>query len=103
MSTSDADSFIERVLDDQEFAERLNSVRDDEAAVQAIMREAGFVATADEVRTSFLERASEFLDEEQLALIAGGLTDDQANGIMVGSIFGGMAIAMGASAAAAAA
>jgi hypothetical protein len=50
-----------------------------------------------------LERCGEYLNEEQLAAVAGGLTPDQTTGVMVGAIAAGMAITITASAAAAAA
>lgn len=103
MSNESAEAFFDRLSTDEAFAEELAAVRTDPAAVQALISEAGFAVDPAEVRDVFLEQFGDQLTEEQLAAVAGGLSSDAANGIMVGSIAGAMVITGVAAGAAAAA
>jgi predicted ribosomally synthesized peptide with nif11-like leader len=103
MTESAAQALIERMLSDEAFAGRIDAVKHDATAVRAIIAEAGYDVTPDEMREAFLEHFGDQLDEEQLALIAGGLTDDETNGLMVGGVLAGMVVAASAASAAAAA
>ena len=95
MSVEQAEAFMDRVESDEAFAAELESLKDDQAAVQAAVVAAGFDATPDEIRDAFADRFGSQLTEEQLAAIAGGL-DDQTIGLIIAA----PAIAYGAAAAA---
>ena len=73
MSVEQAEAFINRVESDEAFAAELESLKDDQAAVQAAIVAAGFDATPDEIRDAFVDRFGDQLTEEQLAAIAGGI------------------------------
>ena len=73
MSVEQAEAFMDRVESDEAFATELESLKDDQAAVQAAVVAAGFDATPDEIRDAFVDRFGDELTEEQLAAIAGGL------------------------------
>ena len=73
MSVEQAEAFMNRVESDEAFAAELESLKDDQAAVQAAVVAAGFDATPDEIRDAFVDRFCDELTEEQLAAIAGGL------------------------------
>ena len=75
MSVEQAEAFMNRVESDEAFAAELESLKDDQAAVQAAVVAAGFDATPDEIRDAFVDRFGDELTEEQLAAIAGGLED----------------------------
>ena len=77
MSVEQAEAFMDRVESDEAFAAELESLKDDQAAVQAAVVAAGFDATPDEIRDAFADRFGDQLTEEQLATIAGGLDDWQ--------------------------
>jgi len=77
MSVEQAEAFMDRVESDEAFAAELDSLKDDQAAVQAAVVAAGFDATPDEIRDAFVDRFGDQLTEEQLAAIAGGLEDWQ--------------------------
>ena len=72
MSIQQAEAFVARVQQDPDFAERLFALREDPAAVQALVAAEGFDATPEEIRDVVLERFTGELSEEQLAAIAGG-------------------------------
>ena len=99
MSVEQAEAFMNRVESDEAFAAELESLKDDQAAVQAAVVAAGFDATPDEIRDAFVDRFGDQLTEEQLAAIAGGLDDQTIVGIVGGVI--GIGISIGVSAAAA--
>jgi hypothetical protein len=65
------------VESDEAFAAELESLKDDQAAVQAAIVAAGFDATPEEIRDVFVDRFGDQLTEEQLAAIAGGVDDWQ--------------------------
>ena len=73
MSVEQAEAFMDRVESDEAFAAELESLKDDQAAVQAAIVAAGFDATPDEIRDAFVDRFGDQLTEEQLAAIAGGI------------------------------
>jgi len=75
MSMTQAAVFMARVQEDPAFAERLDAVKDDPAAAQALVSAEGFDATPDEMREAFMEAFGTELSEEQLAAIAGGMSD----------------------------
>ena len=79
MSVEEAEAFMNRVESDEAFAAELESMRDDQAAVQAAVVAAGFDATTDEIRDAFVDRFGDQLTEEQLAAVAGGFTTIEHN------------------------
>ena len=79
MSVEQAEAFINRVESDEAFAAELESLKDDQAAVQAVVVAAGFDATPDEIRDAFADRFGDQLTEEQLAAIAGGIDPTDPN------------------------
>ena len=85
MSVEQAEAFMNRVESDEAFAAELESLKDDQAAVQAAVVAAGFDATPDEIRDVFVDRFGNQLTEEQLAAIAGGkeLNPDIIAGIVM--------------------
>jgi len=78
MSAQQANGFIARVQNDEDFAERIAALREDPAAVQALIAAEGFDATPDEIRDAFLEAYGSELTEEQLVAISGGLSGSDA-------------------------
>ena len=78
MSVEQAEAFMDRVESDEAFAAELETMSDDQAAVQAAVVAAGFDATPEEIRNAFVDRFGDQLTEEQLAAIAGGVSDDPA-------------------------
>ena len=86
MSVEQAEAFMDRVESDEAFAAELESLKDDQAAVQAAVVAAGFDATPEEIRDAFSDRFGDQLTEEQLAAIAGGLDDQQIVNIVGGVI-----------------
>ena len=74
MSVQQAEAFVARVQEDPDFADRLFALREDPAAVQALVAAEGFDATPEEIREVFLETFAGELSEEQLAAIAGGVS-----------------------------
>jgi predicted ribosomally synthesized peptide with nif11-like leader len=103
MSNESVEAFFNRLSTDDAFAEQLAAAKADPAAVQQLIADAGFDVTPEEVRDAFLEHYGDQLTEEQLAAVAGGLSHDAENGIMVGSIAAGIVVVSVAGAAAAAA
>ena len=75
MSVEQAEAFMDRVESDEAFAAELESLKDDQAAVQAAVVAAGFDATPEEIRDAFSDRFGDQLTEEQLAVIAGGINE----------------------------
>jgi predicted ribosomally synthesized peptide with nif11-like leader len=102
VSNAAAQAFIDRVIVDEALQTEMNAATS-ESQVAAILHREGFECSPAEAREAMLERCGEYLNEEQLAAVAGGLTPDQTTGVMVGAIAAGMAITITASAAAAAA
>ena len=85
MSVEQAEAVMDRVESDEAFAAELESLKDDQAAVQAAVVAAGFDATPEEIRDAFVDRFGDELTEEQLAAIAGG-DDLQIVGIVIGVV-----------------
>ncbi len=97
MSVEQAEAFMDRVESDEAFAAELESLKDDQAAVQAAV-----VAAPEEIRDAFVDRFGDQLTEEQLAAIAGGVDEGTImTGVFIG-IAGLGAISVGAAAAASA-
>ena len=88
MSVEQAEAFMNRVESDEAFAAELESLKDDQAAVQAGGVAAGFDATPDEIRDAFVDRFGDQLTEEQLAAIAGGISPPEIGLAVGGSIVG---------------
>ena len=86
MSQQQAEAFIARVQEDPEFAERLAALKDDPAAVQALVAAEGFNATPEEIREAFVEAFGAELSEEQLAAIAGGTDPYVIAGATLGAV-----------------
>jgi predicted ribosomally synthesized peptide with nif11-like leader len=73
MSASQADAFIQRLSTDEAFAAQIDAVKNSPEQVQAIVAGAGFDATPEEIREAWLASLGEYLTEEQLAEISGGV------------------------------
>jgi len=99
MSLVDATLFIDRIVDDDEFAQELSELLDNPTDVVVAVRNAGYDVTVDEVRDVFLERFGDVLPEEELAAIAGGIV--QGDDILARGMLGGRTPGMTAAAAAA--
>ena len=84
MSAAEADRFIARLSDDAEFASRLDVLKDNPEALYEVVVAEGFDATPEEIRSAFMEEMSQYLDEAQLAAVAGGLST-----VEIGAIAGG--------------
>ncbi len=78
MTTEAANAFIDYLDTDPALVGRINAVREHASAVLAIVRNAGFDVSADEVRDAFGERFGDQLGEADLELLAGGLSPDVA-------------------------
>lgn len=78
MTAEAADAFIDCLDTDPGLVGRINAVRELPSAVLAIVRNAGFDVTAEEVRDAFAERFGGYLGDAELALLAGGLSTDVA-------------------------
>ena len=102
MSVEQAEAFMNRVESDEAFAAELESLKDDQAAVQAAVVAAGFDATPDEIRDVFVDRFGDQLTEEELAAIAGGVDEGTIMTGVLGGIAGLSLISVGAAAAASA-
>jgi predicted ribosomally synthesized peptide with nif11-like leader len=100
MSTEEVNAFLDRVSSDESFATQLDAVKQDPMAVQSLIAEAGFTIEPAEVHEAFLERFGSELSEDQLASIAGGLSDEQTS-IVAGTTLAvaGVGVAVGAAAA----
>ena len=103
MTLDQAEAFINRLQSDDDFAARLEARKDSPEFVLELLQSEGFEATPDEIREVFLQHFGAQLDEEQLAAVAGGLSNEQIGNIVVGVGFGAAAIGVGAASAAAAA
>ena len=88
MSVQQAEAFVARVQEDPDFADRLFALREDPAAVQALVAAEGFDATPEEIRDVVLETFAGELSEEQLAAIAGGASQADLNALGMGYAIG---------------
>jgi predicted ribosomally synthesized peptide with nif11-like leader len=93
MSVQQAEAFVARVQEDPDFAERLNALKDDPTAVQALVAAEGFDATPAEIFNVFLETFGSELTEEQLAAVAGGF--DETTFVVVGGMMSAALLAGG--------
>jgi predicted ribosomally synthesized peptide with nif11-like leader len=100
MSVEQAEAFVERLESDPAFADRLAALKESPEQVMELVRAEGFDATPEEIRDVFLEHFGSELDEDQLAAIAGGLSNEQVGNIVTGV---GVTVAVGAIAGASAA
>jgi predicted ribosomally synthesized peptide with nif11-like leader len=87
MSMTDAVAFLERAETDDAFAADVESVKDDQEAVLAKVRAAGYDVTPDEIKEAFIDRYGAELTPEQLDAVAAG--DDA--GLIAGAVVGGVA------------
>ena len=72
MSRTDAEAFLERAENDKALAVTFDEIKDDQEAVLAKVRAAGYEATHEEVLQAFMERYGAELTPEQLDRIAAG-------------------------------
>lgn len=86
MSSEAAVAFIDRIEADEAFAERIASLRGDQAAVLGAIRDAGFDTSPEEVKVAVVARYGTELTPEQLDAIAGGADIDW--GIALGTAAG---------------
>jgi hypothetical protein len=91
MSASEADRFIADLKSSPEQFDGLQQLAKDGHADQAYakVRAMGYDATVDELGDAFMEYISEELGEEELARVAGGISD----GAVIGAAVGGAAAA----------
>ena len=82
MSQEQAIAFLDKVESDEEFAQELESMRDDPDAVYARVKAAGFDASPEEIREAFLERYGAELTSEQLDAVVAG-TDVPVGAIVI--------------------
>ena len=106
MSQQEAQRFIEDLTANEDLATEFNGIRHDPPAALELVRSKGYDASPDEIREAFLDAFGEQLSEEDLAAIAGGISDGAAAGIGVGAAAAGvyagaLAITIGGAAAAA--
>ncbi len=73
MSMASAAGFLARMRDDEEFRQRIQAIGNETFRREAI-RAAGFDFTPEELQAA-LNRAREELEDEELGLVAGGLSD----------------------------
>ena len=83
MSDDAVAEFFDRLENDEAFAQQIADLREDPAAVQAAITAAGFEVNPEDVREAFLERYGSMLSEEQLAAVAGGLSNGEVIGVAV--------------------
>jgi predicted ribosomally synthesized peptide with nif11-like leader len=100
MSVEQAEAFVARLDSDPAFADRLAEVKESPDQVFELVKAEGFDATPEEIREVFLEHFGSELNEDQLAAIAGGLSNEQIGNIATGV---GVTVAVGAIAGASAA
>lgn len=89
MSAQEADRFIARLNSDPALAQQLDALKDNPDGLYEVVRAEGFDATPEEIKAAFLEEMSQYLDEEQLAAVAGGLSGEAIGGIVGGTIAAG--------------
>jgi predicted ribosomally synthesized peptide with nif11-like leader len=92
MSRSDAVAFLERAETDVDFAKEFEPLKDDQQAVLAKVREAGYDVTPDDVLEAFSERYGLELTPEQLDQIAAGADAGLIAGAVVGGVVGAAAV-----------
>ena len=87
MSQEAAVAFLERVETDEKFANELESLTEDPAAVVEKIRAEGFDVQPDEVRQAFLDRYGAELTPEQMEQIAAGADSGDAVGYALAGAF----------------
>lgn len=90
MTIEEADRFIADIRSNPAAFEGLEELArsGDTVAVYEQVRSMGYDATQTEISEAFLEYVSDELDENQLAAVAGGLSDGAAIGIGAGVAVG---------------
>lgn len=86
MSAAEADRFLAHLTADPALAATLDALKEDPEALYALVVAEGFDATPEEIRSAFIEEMSEYLDEEQLAAVAGGLSAENIGAIAGGAV-----------------
>ena len=97
MSASEADRFIAELLSNQELAKKLTDLGSDPAAAYAEVQAQGFDVTPEELRDATLELAGQYMNEDELEAIAGGI-NELAMGVgagVGGAVAGGIVLAGG--------
>lgn len=97
MSVAEADRFIADLQADEALAKHLTDLSNDPAAAYTLVQEKGYDVTPDELRDAALEFSGQFMSEDQLELVAGGLSAGATAGIAVGAaatgaVAGGVAV-----------
>lgn len=100
MSLQEADRFMNDLQNDPtrfaEFESMAKAGRADE--VYSAVRELGYDATVEEIAEAFFEYVSQELSEDDLATIAGGISDGAVVGATAGAAVGAGVIAGGVAA-----
>lgn len=98
MSVAAANAVMDRLENDEAFAQRLKEAGGPEATL-GILRDEGFDVTPDEMRDVLIDRFGDQLTQEQLDAISGG--DLNEGHIIVAATLGAELLIAGAAAAAA--
>jgi predicted ribosomally synthesized peptide with nif11-like leader len=88
MSMTDAEAFLDRAETDVEWSAEFDAIRDDQGAVLAKVKAAGYDVTQQEVLDAFMERYGAELTPEQLDQIAAGSDAEVIAGAVVGGVVG---------------
>lgn len=91
MSTTEADRFIADLQTNEALAQQLTDLSSDPEAAYKTVQEQGYDVTPDELRDAALEFAGQYMNEDQLEAVAGGLSDGAVAGIAVGAAATGAA------------
>ena len=94
MSQAQANAFLDRVERDEEFSNKLDSLKEDPPAVLDKIRDEGFDVEPNEVRQAFLDRYGAELTSEQMEQVAAGVTDQE--GLVLGVVAVGVVAAAAA-------
>ena len=89
MSEQEATRFIKDLQDNTKFAEELHSMRAKPDAVLKTVNDRGYNVTADEVSAAFLEFSTTMMTEQNLKDVVAGLSKGD-NGLIAGSVVGGV-------------
>ena len=99
MSEYAAQQFIWDLATDGILAEEFAARRSDPEAVKALLAEKGYNATPEEIKDVFFEAYGQMLSEEQLAAVAGGISDAELAAVIGIGVFAGVAAATASAAA----